>query len=310
MALLEVVQHAMAGRRVKMGRIRPPQRGMDVRPMSAVATLPPAPLTFDWSTSAPKTMAQMFLNNAQGDCCIAGKARIKGVSTGAATGHEVVLTDAAVEAMYSQDGGYVPGDPSTDQGCNEQVCLTDAVANGVPIGGTKYFDWVAVDPASVTTYTAMLYRFGNLYYGLELVSEWADDFTPGMLWDTGTPNENYGHCVPGVARVALPGGGYATKVATWASYALLTDAASKDVVGAAGGELYCILSPDWYNPAGYSPLGFHFTVDAALWAQVTGHAVPASPFPAPGPTPIPPGGVVLTLSGPLAAGRYTLTKAP
>ena len=273
---------------VKFGRTRPAKRGLEARPMTA--TMPPAPPvnTWDWSAKAADCLKNIYLNNQLGDCVPAGKAHALGVLT-ANGGTEVVCTDNDVLKMYEQDGGYQPGNPATDQGCNEQTALDNWEKNGVPIGGKRLLAWCAINPANIAAVEAMHYWFGPLIYGIELIPAWADSFKPGMVWDAnGTPNPHYGHCVVGVARVTAPDGKPSIKVATWGSDAYLTDDASKQVVAGVGGELYSVFSLDWFNAEGVAPNGKHYTELAPMWTAATGQALPPSPFPPPVNPPTPP----------------------
>jgi hypothetical protein len=58
----------------------------------------------------------MYLNDALGDCVEAGQGHVVGVLTGNAAGTPFIFTDAQMQAIYSAEAGYVPGDPSTDNG--------------------------------------------------------------------------------------------------------------------------------------------------------------------------------------------------
>src|SRR5262245_58839678 len=104
-------------RHVKMGRRRPaepPQ--LHFHDFLTGTPLPTPPATEDWSPAAKKALADIYENDTLGDCVIAGGWHVLGIWTGNA-GHLVMGTNAQITSDYSSIGGYVPGDPSTDQGC-------------------------------------------------------------------------------------------------------------------------------------------------------------------------------------------------
>jgi hypothetical protein len=50
---------------------------------------------------------------------------------------------------------------------------------------------------------------------------------------------------------------------------------------------FVVFSLRWFNAAGYAPNGLHYDQLAAMWTAAGGKALPASPFPAPTPAPVP-----------------------
>src|ERR1700722_4917012 len=86
----------------------------------AKAGLPAPPVKKDWPTAGKLSTAWgMMLNDNLGDCVIACKGHAIMLWT-ALSGlhHEVTLADAVILAGYEAVGGYVPGKPSTDNGCD------------------------------------------------------------------------------------------------------------------------------------------------------------------------------------------------
>ena len=75
----------------------------------------------------------MMMNDTIGDCCCCGIAHARQVWTRCALNDQRTTPDPLVEQLYETVGGYVPGDPSTDQGCNEQDLLTYCLKTGAPI---------------------------------------------------------------------------------------------------------------------------------------------------------------------------------
>src|ERR1700740_2903465 len=59
----------------------------------------------------------MYLNDQLGDCTCAGVCHCVNAWTKYVTGVEEVLPNSVPLAVYEAVGKYVPGDPSTDNGC-------------------------------------------------------------------------------------------------------------------------------------------------------------------------------------------------
>lgn len=227
---------------MKLGRKRPAPGGKKLRltHYTRIGQLAPPPSSCDYSSAASPVLADVYQNNALGDCVIAGGYHVVGVETGNA-GDLFHATPAQIIADYSAIGGYKPGDPSTDQGCDEQTALNYWTQTGFA-NGTKLAGWMAVDATNEVEAMLALYLFENLYFGIELPDAWISPFpnAPGFTWGVGTPNPNNGHCVMGVgydsSGVTIDTWGLLGKL-TWPAIAALC-------VPSAGGELYVMVSPD------------------------------------------------------------------
>lgn len=208
-----------------------------------LAALPTPPTSLDLTSAAATPLANVYGNDSLGDCVIAGYYHVKGVETGNATpGGAFVATDAQILADYSAIGGYVPGDASTDQGCDEVTAL-DHWHDPGDQAGTKIAGYVLLDATNVQELQIALDLFGNHYFGVELPDAWISPFPsgPGFTWDVaGDPDPNNGHC--------FIGAGYDTSgvlIDTWGMIGKLTYAAvAKYAAAANGGQVYAILTPD------------------------------------------------------------------
>lgn len=227
---------------MKLGRRRPAPGGKKLKftHYTRVGQLPAPPASCDYSSKAAAVLADVFENDSLGDCVVAGGYHIVGVETGNA-GDLFHATSAQITADYSAIGGYVPGDPSTDNGCDEQTALNYWIKTGFA-DGTKLDGWMAVDAANPAEAMLAMYLFENLYFGIELPDAWISPFpsSSGFVWDVGTPDPSNGHCVMGVgfdgAGVTIDTWGLLGKL-TWAAIAALC-------VPSAGGELYVMVTPD------------------------------------------------------------------
>lgn len=231
-------------RHVKMGRRRPaaPPR-LHLHNYLLRPALAPPPATEDWSPAATASLSDIYENDQLGDCVIAGGWHILGVWTGNA-GHIVVGSNAQITSDYSSIGGYVPGDPSTDQGCDEQTALNWWTQHGYKgVANSELSGWVGVDATKKELLQQALYLFENVLFGIELPDAYINPFpsAPGFVWDVaGAPDPQNGHCIVGVGYNAQ-----GVIIDTWGMLGVLTwAAAAKYMVTAAGGEAYTLVSQE------------------------------------------------------------------
>jgi hypothetical protein len=232
------------GHTVKLGRRRPARPPLHrMAKYIDLSMLPPAPDATDYSAKAMAAIAQMYLNNKLGCCTVSGAYHILGVTSGNATGTPFLATDAEIEGDYSAITKYVPGDPSTDQGADENDVIayyrTTGFANGVKILGS-----VGGDATNLELTKQSICLFENQYLGMELPAPWIGADMPtgnGSVWDVaGDPDPDNGHCVVIVGYNAQ-----GVLIVTWGMLVLLTWAAyTKYCVPSAGGDSYIWLLPD------------------------------------------------------------------
>jgi hypothetical protein len=261
---------------VKLGRRPAVARGPRLRLSSyLLKALPPVPASFDYSPAAARSLSNVYLNDQLGCCVVSCGAHLEGVLSANAGNPELVYSDDQIVHQYSAIGGYVQGDPSTDQGCNEQDALNYWRQHGFA-GGTPFSGSLAVNPKDPVEYAAALYLFENLVYGIGLPNQWLENPAPGFVWDAAPPNARNGHCILAVGRE--PG---RVKVATWGFTGWLTDAAHAADVD----ELYVVLSPDQIGRAlKKAPSGLNWTQLVSDFDSMGGHV----PVPVPDPVPVPP----------------------
>jgi hypothetical protein len=262
-------------RRYRMGRKRPIARCPRFSLKNyLMRDLPAPPASCDYSAKATKALSEMYLNNQLGDCVIAGIGHVVGVLTGNA-GKQALYSNAQIIALYSAIGGYIPGHPNTDNGCDEQTALNYWQHNGAPKGEHQIAGWLAVNGADPVEYRTALWLFENLYFGLELPDKWVnpEPTQPGFTWDVaGPPDPNNGHCIVGV--------GYTSKgvrICTWGMLGQLTDAAiAKYATKTGEGELYTVVSHDALARATQkAPNGFDWSQLLADFDSMGGSVSPA-----------------------------------
>jgi hypothetical protein len=266
---VKTIQHPTTKRPLRFGRKRPVARGPRLSLKNYLMRgLPAAPASCDYTKPATKALAEVYDNDTLGDCVIAGMAHVVGVLTGNAGTKPFLYNNKEIIGLYSAIGGYVPGNPSTDNGCDMQTALNYWENNGAwpPDVAAKNGDthqiagWVAVDGANPEEVRTALWLFENLYFGMELPDAWINPQPPsasGFTWDVaGAPDPNNGHCVAGVGYNAN-----GVTIDTWGMTGLLTNAAIAQYTAAsANGELYTVVGMDAIDQATQkAPNGFDWS---------------------------------------------------
>jgi len=284
------------GHEVALGRNIPrahtPRFSMDRFVRSSVLDVPPA--TVDYSPKAMASLSRMFKNDALGCCVISGANHMEGVETGNA-GSIYLPSDDQIVKEYTAIGGYVPGDPSTDQGSDEDTAINFYTTHGFG-NGTKLLGSLTVNAASKLSLMTASYCFENVLLCACLPDKWISPFPsgPGFVWDVaGPPNTKNGHAFTVVGYNAQ-----GAIISTWGMLGIITWAAM---------AMYCV-------PANYGSANTVLTPDQILrgqakagngiaWAQIIsdfdalgGHVpIPAPPPTPPAPGPTPPSTMTLTL---------------
>lgn len=160
----------------------------------------------------------MFLNDQLGDCVCADTAHQVMLRTANASSL-VIPTDAQVRALYSAVGGYVDGDPSTDQGCDETTmeqylqttgfCGQQSAGNGM------------IDPGELDHVKWGVQIFGGVRFGITVNQQMEEQFANRQPWttpaDPNDPNAG-GHDVYAVAYDDAAG---VFSVITWGGIAFV-----------------------------------------------------------------------------------------
>lgn len=285
--MIKTVQapHLGPGRAVKLGRTRAVARHprLSLASYLRLDKLPAAPTTSDYRSAAMSALRNVYLNDQLGDCVIAGGYHVVATETGNADGGTpFVATDAQILADYSAIGGYVQGNPSTDQGCNESDALNywaeTGFANGTKILGSAY-----VDATNWAEVQAAMWLFEHLFFGFELPDTWINPMPSGdnFVWDAAAPDPKNGHAVIGVGHDATKG----ILIDTWGMFGWLTPAAVAALaVPSAGGELHVLLSPDMIlKGQAKAPNGVAWADLLADFAAIGGVVPPPPAPPAPAP---------------------------
>jgi hypothetical protein len=222
------------------------------------AALPPPP-TQCYFQQKVKDWGAM-LNDSIGCCTISAAGHmIEQWSTYA--GNPMTPVDSQILTAYEEIGGYVPGDPSTDNGCVMLDVLNTWRKTG--IAGRKIMAYATVFPDRRGVGESVS-LFGNCYLGIQLPLS-AQNQNSGWYIDDSDPQAAVagswgGHCVPIVGY--SPAG---VTVVTWGQ--LLN--ASWNFLARYADEAYAVLSQDWIESSGLDPTGFPLATLEADLAKVT-----------------------------------------
>ena len=228
----------------------------------SAAALPPTPAVVDYASKV-RTWP-MYLNDQLGDCTCAGIGHSVQAWTAYAKGL-VTLPNSAVLDLYERMG-YVPGDPSTDQGAVEQDVLAEVHRNG--IGGHKILAYAQVNHEDPYVMKDALNLFGSLYLGAQMPQSAMQQTNAGQPWSPvpGSPIEG-GHCF--VAQrwdtSAAP-----MEVVTWGQLQRV----ELDWWAANGLEAWVIITRDWLNAVGKSATGLDLVQLGDDFSVISGYANP------------------------------------
>lgn len=243
------------------------------------------PGSCDYSPLGADSLQDVFLNDAEGNCVIAGGYHVVGVETGNA-GSIFIPSDDQLNADYSAIGGYVVGDPSTDNGCDEQTAMNYWTQHGFA-NGTKLAGWLSVDATNLTQVKQAMYLFENLFFGVDLPDAWISPFPAanGFTWGVkGKSDPENGHCFIGAGYNSS-----GVKIGTWGMTGTVTwQAVSTYAVANSGGALYVMLSPDQIAKATQrAPNGLDWATLINDFDALGGSVIPITPSPSPQPSPTP-----------------------
>lgn len=215
--------------------------------------LPVPPSSIDWSQAGDRQWP-MHKNDEIGDCAIVACAHLIELWTANAQGEEQVVSDTDVIKAYSDITGYVPGDPSTDNGSHMLDVLRYWRNTG--IGGHKIIAFCEVDPKNDVEVQLGMWLFGGLYSGYSLPNSVKTD---EGKWQVKSPDDGGvwgGHAVAQAASDSSTRTILTRRcekgIITWAKTQLM----SNNFFTKYADECYAVLSQDWISKAGLSPSGF------------------------------------------------------
>lgn len=225
-------------------KLHDPKYGLNLASWPAT----PSSTSYGAIASAQPVLTDVLGNDQLGDCTEADNYHRQALRQAASGGTVFHPTLAQVIATYSRDGGYVPGDPSTDQGCDELTVLRNAKRLGITNGSAadKITGYVVIDPTNVALVRKCVSAFVGASICMGLPDVWIDPFpaAPGWTWDVPSggfvPNPQNGHCFTLADQDET-----ALECWSWAMRFTLTyDALAAGASDNNGGGLYVILDQE------------------------------------------------------------------
>ena len=186
------------------------------------------------------------------NCTCAGLTHARQVWSFNAAGQMVTLPDDYVLELYQQGCGYVLGDPSTDQGGNEQQLLTFCQQTGIPTpsGPDKILGFVELNVSNIEDIKRAIAEGGVVYLGINIPEAWCEA-PVGSTWDATDSPSAGGHAIIGAAydpdKLLVVSWG-STWAMTWAGFAQVCE------------EAYLVVDRTWVNAKGSTP--FNMSLDA------------------------------------------------
>lgn len=222
---------------------------------SAAVALPPVPLTQDVDRASNVTSWPMYLNDTLGDCTIAGAGHMFGALSVYGGRAEPLFSDQVITTTYSAVSGYVPGDPSTDNGAAmpdvldylRQTGMTDTDGHVHKVAGYAAFG----NPSNELLLGQVLDIFGTVYCGIDCPESAEQEFDAGEAWTyvPGSPIEG-GHCI--VLQRRYPSSDVnVDEFVTWGAL----QRADFGFVAHYLEEAYAVVSEDWIAVNGTSATG-------------------------------------------------------
>lgn len=245
----------------------------------------PDSTSFGAAPAAQPVLTDILGNDQLGDCTEANSYHLQALRQAAGDGPVYHPTLDQVIATYSRDGGYVVGQPDTDQGCDETTVLGNAQNIGISCGpAATDLDTIAgymvVDPTNRALVRAVVSTFVGAAICMGLPDSWVNPFPsgPGWTWDANGSTQfdpNNGHCF-------TLGDQTDDALGCWSwgmPFTLTYDALAAGAVSGSGGALYVLVDRQILNAASLK------APDALDWAAVMAlfNTLPSDVMTPPGP---------------------------
>lgn len=221
----------------------------------APGTLPDSARKVYREYKVPDAGKQMFGNDRYGDCVWAMIANYL-VLTSCHTGKLWIPSLNAVLKGYSDVTGFDPETGANDNG----TVMTEAFEymRTTGIAGHRILGWAKIDHTNPVHRHLGVDLFGATCTGVRLPDDAQDQFEAGGPWElVQPPNPNEGH--------AILHSGYGSEGGNYESWARVDQKASTAWENACIDEEYILITPEWFDAAGWTPGGLNLkTLEADL----------------------------------------------
>lgn len=224
-------------------------------------TLTPVPEVVDWASRIG--MWPMYMNDRLGDCTCAALGHALESWTTYSQGKTLLLPDSAILSLYEAVSGYDPQTGANDHGAVEQDVLAHVQKQG--FGGHKILAFAQVDHKNLDEMKRALDFFGTVYLGFQVPKSAEDQFARELPWTPvlGSPNVG-GHAID----LQKWDGEYMYAV-TWGRLQPMTAEFWLEY----GDEAWVIVTEDWLDSKGQSPLGLDIQGLVAEFRGLTGQVI-------------------------------------
>lgn len=205
------------------------KRTLKLEKYLATNIVPPHKLA--WQT--PVSNWGMMLNDSLGDCTCAAAGHME-MNWTANNGSLFTPTDNQILAAYEAVGGYVPGNPNTDNGAVELDVLKYWQKTG--IAGHKIDAFVSINPHNIQHMKIAMWLFGGVYTGVTLTQADMDAAEANKPWVYTKGASIGGH--------AIPAFGYDVNGFQYITWGAVQTGTYEWVYNATE-EAYAVLSFDW-----------------------------------------------------------------
>ncbi len=204
---------------------------LKLRDYMDITALPPIPAGSFGHMNMVTSSWGMLMNDTLGCCVIAGAEHEHMLWGAESYLGQPIFNNACTVKNYEAIGGYQPGHPETDQGCDMLHAAQMRMHTGIlDASGQRHFIGAALEldctPGHLNMdqfwYAAWL--FDGLGLGIQVTKSWERDFADGKPWDGADYNINDvvgGHYVPVMARED-DNGQFSADVVTWGQHHPIT----------------------------------------------------------------------------------------
>src|SRR5208283_1091325 len=162
----------VGGRKFFLSR-RPPTseaRSFLSRELLKQVALPTPPDSITIPASCALGLSKVMMNDQLGCCVISQHGHYLANITSQA-GAPFIYSDAQIIADYSAVGGYVPGNPWTDSGCNVSDDIAYLISTGFA-DGSKLLGSIDIDPSNKLALQQATFITNELCFGIAMPNAW------------------------------------------------------------------------------------------------------------------------------------------
>lgn len=243
-----------------LGKLPPRFDARTLRMSRYMRAVPAPPVSVSYERAIPEW--GMLLNDTLGDCVCAAAGHMEMQWTTYA-GIPFLPTDGDIEKAYELIGGYVPGDPTTDQGCDMLSALKVWKRDGIAGRKIAAYAKLSMGQDIALELQQSVFCFGNCYLGMSLPETAQGEEFWEVFPDAGDvakPGSWGGHCVPvvgyGPNSITIVSWGQVMGM-TWNFFRTYCD------------EAYAVLSHAWIEKSGHAPNGFDYDLLGSDLGEVT-----------------------------------------